>query len=120
MRTKYGEYHQYHTSLDDLSYVNEEGLEKSLKTLTKFINYIEKQEIYLPTVYLEPMMGKRGLFNNISKKGSQLNFLKLVDVIAYSNGKRTTREIAKKIHLSHTDTLDIISHLLKHNLLIRL
>ena len=36
--------------------------------------YIENQEIYVPTVYLEPMMGKRGLFSNISRKGSQLNF----------------------------------------------
>ena len=66
------------------------------------------------------MMGKRGLFSNISKKDSQLNFLKLVDVIAYSNGKRSTREIAKKINLSHTETLDIISLLLDHDLLVRL
>ena len=120
MRTKYGEYRQYHTSLDDLSFITKKGLKKSLETLTNFIDYIENQKIYVPTVYLEPMMGKRGLFSNISRKGSQLNFLKLVDVIAYSNGKRSTREIAKKIHLSHTDTLDIISLLLDHDLLVKL
>lgn len=120
MRSKYGEYAEYHSSLDDLKFVTASGLKKTFDTMVNFIKYIESQPIYIPTVYLEPMLSKRGLFASISHKNSQVDFLKISNVVAYSNGKRTIDEIASKIELSLEETSEAINTLLEHNLLKRL
>ena len=120
MRSKYGEYSQYHNSLDDLSFVTPAGLKKSFDTLVKLIKYIENEPIYVPTIPLEPMLSKRGLFSEISHKNSQSSFLNISNVLAFMNGKRTTNEIANKVGLPIEETESIIQLLLSHDLVVRL
>ena len=42
MRTKFGKYKEYHTSLDNLDIISEKSLQNSLKISKLFIEYIEK------------------------------------------------------------------------------
>ena len=49
MRTKYGAYKEYHTSLDNLDYISAKGLFGAYEVLTKCIECIEKNKTYKTT-----------------------------------------------------------------------
>ena len=69
MRTKYGEYPEYHTSLDNLeNVVTPKGLEGGYLAIKKAIEAIEKNKYYKATVLCEPMMSKRGLYSTLNEK----------------------------------------------------
>jgi len=69
MKSKYGEYKEYHTSLDNLDFVSAKGLEESFNIYTKIIEVLENNNFYKTTVLCEPQMGKRGLYHQISHMG---------------------------------------------------
>lgn len=68
MRSKYGTYPEYHTSLDNLGFVTDEGLNQSLELYKNVIGIIEKNATYKTTCLCEPQLGKRGLYPTISTK----------------------------------------------------
>ena len=49
MRTRYGDYPEYHSSDDNLDFISPEGLEGGFEALVKSINVIEKNQILKPT-----------------------------------------------------------------------
>ena len=65
MRTKYGKYPEYHTSLDNFDVVTEKGLKESLEIYLMCIDIFEKN-IFLPKINVncEPQLGKRGLYKD--------------------------------------------------------
>ena len=69
MRSKYGEYPEYHTSMDNLSVISQAGLEGALGALQKCIDGIENNRSWQSTVRGEPQLGKRGLYPTIGNKG---------------------------------------------------
>ena len=85
-RTKYGEYPEYHTSLDNFNLVTEKGVSGGFKVAKTAINLILKKIIPFNQVMCEPQMGKRGLYPLISKIDNKLkkitknymNFLQLI------------------------------------------
>jgi aminopeptidase-like protein len=63
MRTMYGRYPEYHTSLDDLSFVTPEALAGTLEVYLAIVDALEANETLATTVpYCEPQLGKRGLY----------------------------------------------------------
>jgi aminopeptidase-like protein len=63
MRTMYGTYPEYHTSLDDLSFVTPEGLGGTLEMYAAIVDVLECNETLETTVrHCEPQLGKRGLY----------------------------------------------------------
>ena len=98
MRTKYGEYPEYHTSLDDLeNVVTPDGLEGGYIAIKLAIEAVEKN--YMPIVknYCEPQLGKRGLYPNLSKKGDLSDELKLMmGILTYADGKNDLIDMAEK------------------------
>ena len=74
MRSKYGTYKEYHTSLDILGkVVTPKGLEGGFSAIKKSIEIIEKN--FYPKFYIlgEPQLGKRGLYSNIGKRKIPIN-----------------------------------------------
>jgi aminopeptidase-like protein len=66
MRTMYATYPEYHTSLDDLSFVTPEGLGGTLDAYREIVAALEGNETYSATQpYGEPQLGKRGLYPSI-------------------------------------------------------
>lgn len=97
MRSKYHEYPEYHTSLDDLSFVSPSGLQGSFDALSKAIAAIEFNPRPRTTVLCEPQLGKRGLYPTLSSKRSSQTVKAMMNLIAYSDGTMSLLEIAEVI-----------------------
>lgn len=97
MRSKYHEYPEYHTSLDDLSLITPSGLQGGFDALSKTIAAIEFNPRPRVTVLCEPQLGKRGLYPTLSTKQSTHSVKAMMNLIAYSDGAMTLLEIAETI-----------------------
>ena len=93
MRSKYGEYNEYHTSKDDLNFVSCQGLQGGLNYAHSIISRIEKNCIPVTKIKGEPQLGKRDLYSNVSKKGSYDAEI-LCNLLSYSDGSNDLIDIA--------------------------
>ena len=118
-RTKYGEYPEYHTSLDDLqNVVTPKGLDGGYWVLRKCIELIEKNKTYNTTVLGEPQMSKRdGLYPSISTKKTNKEVNLMMDFISMCDGKTSLVEIANLLNLPAWDLYDLIKKLKFYNLI---
>ncbi len=104
MRSKYGTYPEYHTSLDDLTLISPDGLWGAYTVLQKCLNALEYNCYYKATVPCEPQLGKRGLYPNLSIKNSVDKEVKtMMDFLAYADGRRDLLAIADKIGVASED-----------------
>lgn len=95
-RTKFGEYPEYHTSLDNFDVVTEKGLNDSLLLYLKCIEIFEKNRFYPKVkVFCEPQLGKRGLYPNISTKESGKIVQNMMNFISYCDGSNSILEISE-------------------------
>jgi aminopeptidase-like protein len=63
MRTMYGAYPEYHTSLDNRELISEQALWETIETYISIIQTLEVNETYVGThLYCEPKLDKRGLY----------------------------------------------------------
>ena len=116
-RSKYGEFPEYHTSLDNLSLVSAEGLGGALDVYRQMITAIENNAFYRMKCLCEPQLGKRGLYPTVSQKGSYYDVKSMVDFIAYADGKHDLLQISETIHVPVKALLPIIEKLRENDLL---
>ena len=117
MRSKYGEYPEYHTSLDDLYLITPSGLMEGYEVLLQCIRCIERNETLKLTVLCEPQLGKRGLYPTLSTKESTKQVRDMMNLIAYSDGKHSLLDIADKIGVPMWDLWPLVDRLKAHELL---
>ncbi|RJG49014.1 DUF4910 domain-containing protein [Motilimonas pumila] len=117
MRSKYAEYPEYHTSLDDLSLVTPAGLEGGYDVLQACLKLLEHNAFYKVTVKCEPQMGKRGLYPTISTKDSTAQVANMMNFLAYADGTKDLIEIADIIEVYAGDLYDIAIVLEREGLL---
>ena len=118
MRTKYGQYPEYHTSLDDLdNVVTPTGLDGGYWSIRKAIEAIERNRKYRVSVLGEPQMGKRGLYPSLSTKKSVEEVRLMMDLISLCDGENTLLEIAETLNTAIWDLYELIDKLLEHKLL---
>ena len=118
MRTKYGQYPEYHTSLDDLeSVVTPNGLDGGYWALRRAIEAVEKNKKYHVTVFCEPQMGKRGLYPTLSTKKSGEEVKLMMDLISLCDGKTFLLEVAESLNTPIWELYELIETLVSHNLL---
>ncbi|MFT6908016.1 MAG: aminopeptidase-like protein, partial [Oleiphilaceae bacterium] len=108
---------EYHTSLDDLTLVTPKGLEGGFLALKTAVDVIESNCFPRVTVLGEPQLGKRGLYPNISIKGSANNIKVMMDLISYSDGSLSLLDIADLIDVPMIELTSLVSLLVEHNLL---
>jgi len=118
MRTKYGEYEEYHTSLDDLlNVVTPQGLEGGYNALKRAVETLENNFFPLVKVVCEPNLGKRGLNPTLSDKGYGTETRLMRNLITWSDGSHSLLEIAELCGAPIWDLYPIVDKLVEHNLL---
>jgi aminopeptidase-like protein len=118
LRTKYGQYPEYHTSLDNLdNVVTPKGLDGGYWALRRALELIEKNNIYKVNILCEPQMGRRGLYPTLSKKNSGDQTRLIMNLLSYCDGEHSLIDIAEKINLPAWDLYESIETLISHNLI---
>ena len=120
MRSKYGEYPEYHTSLDDLNLISAKGLSGGFNVIRNAIEIIEKNSVPQITVLGEPQLSKRRLYPTVSTKYQRDDLRKMMDILAYSDGKNTLLDIAEILNVRVNDIIPIYELLSNNKLLIDL
>ena len=117
MRSKYGEFPEYHTSLDDLNLVTPSGLAGSFAVYMRILACLEVHCSPKVTVLCEPQLGKRGLYPNLSTKKSSSEVRTMMNLIAYCDGLSSLLGIAETIGQPMWDLLPIVERLTEAGLL---
>lgn len=112
MRSKYGKYPEYHTSLDDLTLITPTGMEGGFTALRQSIETIENDVRLTATVLCEPQLGKRGLYPTLSTKETGAQVEAMMNLISYCDGKKTLLEIADIIDEPVSKLLEILQPLI--------
>lgn len=116
-RSKYREYPEYHTSLDDLSFISPEGLQGGFDAVKHCLWILEGNKIYRSKVLCEPHLGKYGLHPTLGLREKPLDIKKLKDLIAYADGNHDLIDIAEVINVYAGDLIPIAKQLVEIGLL---
>ena len=116
-RTKYGEYPEYHTSLDNFNLVTLKGCVGGFNVARKSIEILLKRIYPKCIIMCEPQMGKRGLYPNISSKNENKLTRSYMNFLQYSDGTNSLEKISNLIKLKLNSVKKINSVLSKSNLL---
>ena len=120
MRSKYGTYPEYHTSLDDLNLISPQGLAGAFGALQRGITFIKANATYRTTCFGEPQLGRRGLYPTLSQRGSGLQVKTMMDILAFADGTRDLVSLAERIGVSAETCVPIIARLIEERLLERI
>ncbi len=120
MRSKYGEFPEYHTSLDNLQdVVTPLGLAQSFALMQRIIVGLEENRTYQTTVLGEPQLGRRGLYPQTSKKGSTASVRSLLDLISYADGTLDLLAIAQRCGVPIWQLVPLCKRLVQEGLFVR-
>lgn len=119
MRSRYGTYPEYHTSLDDLSLVTPTGLQGSYDLYRAALEMLEQEPLYRAVFRGEPQLGRRGLYPTLSQNGYVgVSVQRQLDVLSYADGTRLPEDIAEIIETPLTELRPLFTTLKEHGLLV--
>jgi len=118
-RSKWNEYPEYHTSLDNFNLVTKKGLDESLEIYLKCIRVFESNKNIKPkiTVFCEPNLGVRGLHPTMKKDEHNLKYRDIKHFISYCDGTNSILEIADLCKIDFFEAFDYYMELKNVNLI---
>ena len=122
-KDKYYEYKEYHTSLDNLNFVNEFQIFKSFTIHKQMIQEIENQEIYISKNNMsEPMLSKHNLYPKVggslmTEKNKNISLNNILWILFLCNGQRTLNQIKNKLKIEDKVFFEIIRKLKNKSLI---
>jgi aminopeptidase-like protein len=120
-RAVHGEFPEYHSSADNLEFVNEASMQESLQLLEQVVGAIEGAEKYINLKpECEPQLGRRGLFKPIGGQSETKDYqMALLWMLNLSDGFNSLEDIAEVSGLGHAILRKAADELLKTDLLAR-
>lgn len=112
MRSKYHEYPEYHTSLDDLNFVSTTGLQASFDIFTSLLQLLDREGRYFSTTVGEPMLSKYVDYPSLGGRTPDYGKAEWKDVwniVALSTG-RTSIQIAQELELDLPYVQDLLAN----------
>ena len=116
-RTKYSEYPEYHTSLDNFKLVTLRGCKGGFDVAKKSIEVLLERTYPKYKVMCEPQMGKRGLYPTFSTKNEKKLIKSYMNFLQYVDGTNSLEKISKLINLDLRSVKKISRILYKNNLI---
>ena len=120
MRSKYGTYKEYHTSLDNLDFISIKGLYGGYKILKESIKIINQYLIPKSKVLCEPHLSKYNLYPTISKKNINNFSQSILDFMQYCDGKNDLYKISEILNIDIKKIKKIYKILINKDLIERL
>lgn len=117
MRSKYGTYPEYHTSLDNLDLISPAGLGGAYEALKKCLTAIEINRRYQATCLCEPQLGKRGVYPTLSTKAGAAATRTMMNLLAYADGEHDLIAIAERLGVAVEQCQPIVETLIEAGLL---
>ncbi|MDA1061199.1 MAG: DUF4910 domain-containing protein, partial [bacterium] len=117
MRSKYGTYPEYHTSLDDLSVVTTQGLQRSFDLHLECIQSLETNHIYRSTIVGDPQLSRRGLDMQLGGgKNPSAARIMIQNLMTCFDGTLDLIQVADELNVYTKDLLPIVDVLVKQKL----
>ena len=116
-RSKFHEYPEYHTSLDNFELVTEKGIRDSFNLVKKTILKLQSYIIPKASLNCEPFMSKYNLYPSLSFKNNKNIPQNIMDFIQYSDGKNDLNQISKLINVEKKKVKYIYKLLLKKKII---
>ena len=110
-RGKIGDYPEYHTSLDDMDYISAGNLSEAYRYVMAAINGLEMNKTYRAVYHCEPMLGKRGLYPNVSTKDTLKQVEVMLHILRLADGHLDMAAIAHKLGVSLSVCADVANRL---------
>ncbi len=118
MRGRHGQFKEYHTSADDLSFVSGDRLAESFRVLASLIELLDGNVRYRNLVpYGEPQLGRRGLYRALGGGGIPDLELAMLWVLNLSDGTQALLDIAQRARLDFAVVRAAADLLVRHRLL---
>ena len=120
MRSMYGSYKEYHTSLDNKEFISFNSLLESIDIYFKSILSIEMNHKYINLFpYGEPNLGKRGMYSLVNEdiKKIQKQRSRMMWLLNMSDGNHSLADIAYKANCSILDLHKIADQLTEKEIL---
>jgi aminopeptidase-like protein len=121
MRSMYGTYPEYHTSLDDLSLIRPRALGESLEVYWRIVEALEANETFEATMpWCEPNLGSRGLYPTTGGAGLREDRLHdMMHVLNFCDGGRDLLAVAERGGRPIEALVPVVRMLCDHGLLRR-
>lgn len=116
-RTKYGEYPEYHSSLDNFNLVNLKGLNGGYAVAKTSIEILLKKIVPKNKFLCEPNMGKRNLYPTLSSNIRKQSTISIMNFLTYSDGKNDLEKISSYIKKNYSYCYNLYKFLKKKNLI---
>ena len=117
MRSKYGEYAEYHTSLDNMRFISKSGLFESFAIYSDVLGVIERNDKFITTTLGEPKLDKRGLYSTLSKKGDSNYSRDILNFLSICDGNNDLIEISNILEIPVSQIMDLKNMLLSKKLI---
>lgn len=118
MRSKYGDYPEYHTSADDLDFVTADQMEASFMAYIDCLDTLEANMVPRSLTLGEPNLGKRNLYPTLGAGVDNGEFVdNLLAILAYADGCRDLIEIAELHGKSVADYSEAVAALTANDLI---
>jgi aminopeptidase-like protein len=119
MRTPNGQFPEYHTSADNLSFVQPTLLAETFDLTFAILSLLENNGTYLnQNPKCEPQLGKRGLYSTLGGVEGGVDELALLWVLNLSDGKHSLLDIAERSGCAF-NTIRCAADVLLHHYLVR-
>jgi aminopeptidase-like protein len=117
-RTPYGQYPEYHSSADDLSFVTADALADSLAVARDIVELLERNRSYRNlSPKGEPQLGLRGLYPSLGGGDPARQQLAMLWVLNQSDGSHSLLDIAERSGIPFAELGDAAERLQEHDLL---